>query len=122
MRLDEDARVLLVGVAELFARGYRFLHTRTQGRSRGDAHAAGADAAEIGQAVGGGGRLEAVGGLRDHKRERVLADAARSAEQDGVRQTAGGEALAQEAYRLVVAKEAAERHVLRVGHFVACVR
>ena len=66
---------LFVGFAQVFAGFDGFGHAALQGWRIADAGAVGADAAEVGQAVGFGG-FEAVDGPGQHQGQRVFARAA----------------------------------------------
>ena len=81
MGLDEDARLALVGFAQVVAGGDGFGDSVFEVGGVGDAGAVGADAAEVGQAVGFGG-VEAVDGLGEHQRQRVFARAARAGQDE----------------------------------------
>ena len=114
MRLDEDAGVLLVCIAHLLACSDRFREALIESERGGDALAIGADAAGIRQAVGRDGR-EAIGCLSQQHGERVLARAARAAQDHGGGQTAGGESLAQAAHGGLIAQEVGEVHQVSVS-------
>ena len=79
MRLHEDARLALVGIAQVLARFDRLGEAGLQVVGLGDAHAVGAVSAEVGQAVSRW-TLQAVHRLGDHLRQRELARALRPRE------------------------------------------
>ncbi len=107
--LDEDAGVFLIRIAHLFSRGNGFGEALVQSEGGADALAVRADAAGVRQAVRGDGR-EAIRRLRQQHGERVLARAARAAQDHGRGQTAGGEGLAQTMHRRLIAQEVGEVH------------
>ncbi len=111
--LDEDARFAFVGVAHVVAGTDGFVHQRVEIGGRGDARAIGADAAKVGQAVGFG-RLEAVDGLGQHKRQSVFARATRPRKDERMRETVGAHALAQVRDGGRVADEVLEAHGVRI--------
>ena len=114
MRLDEDAGFALVGFAKVIAGGNGFFDERFEIGRLGDARAVWADAAKVGQPVGLSG-VEAVDGLGQHQRERVLARAARSGEDERVRKAARAHTLAQMRDGCGVAEEILEAHGMRVA-------
>ena len=57
------------------------------------------------------GEALAIGGLREHARERVFADAARAGEEQGVRDAAAAESAAQSGDDAFVAEKFGEAHV-----------
>ena len=118
MRLDEDAGVLLVDFAHLFAGGDGFFDSRVEVGGLGDASAVAADVAEGGElaAVGSGfaGLALALEGHGEQERERVLARAAVAEEDERVREATGGDGGAEAVDRGAVADELVE--VLGEGH------
>ncbi len=112
--LDENPGLALVGIAHLFARRYRFGHSRMQVLGCADAHARFANSAEVRQAIRQG--LDAaIDRARHHQCEPVFADALGAAEQDGVGQAAAAEHLPELRYDGLVAMEISETHFRRVA-------
>ena len=111
VRLDEDARLALVGFAQIVAGVDGFIDKCFEVGGGCDADAVGADAAEIGQAIGLGGP-ETVDGLGEHEGERVFACAARTGQDHGVGKAAGTNAFAQVRDGGRVAEEVLESHEL----------
>ena len=113
--LDEDAGFALVGVAHVFAGGDGLGDQRFQVGGGPDAGAVLADAAEVGQAVGGGG-VQAVDGFGKHEGERVLARALGAGEDERLRKTLGGYTLAEAGDGGRVAEKLLEAHTLSLVH------
>ena len=116
--LDEDAGLALVGVAQLVAGGDGLGDQGFKVGGVGDAGAVGADAAEVGQAVGFGG-VEAVDGLGQHQGQRVLARAARAGQDERVGKALRADALAEMGDGLRVAEKVLEAHGLSLVHLSA---
>src|SRR5580658_2752657 len=99
MRLNEDARVLLIGLAEFFADGHRLVDLVFEVGGGGDAGAVVADAAEGGQGLAVGpevaGLAFALNGHGEHEGERVLSRSAGAGEDEGVGKAAGGNGSAE---------------------------
>ena len=76
MSLHEKARLFLVSLAQTFTRLHRFRKPRIEIGSLRNAQAVRASPAKIGQAIGFS-RRQAIQGLRQHQRQRVLPRAAR---------------------------------------------
>jgi len=95
MRLDEDAGVLLVGVAQLLAGGYGFVDLVFEVGDGGDAGAVVAGAAEAGERLAVGpeiaGLALALDGHGEHEGEGVFACSGGAGEDDGVRELSGGD-------------------------------
>ena len=83
-----------------------------------DAGAVGARAAEVGQAVDLGG-MEAVDGLGQHQRQRVLARPARPGQDQRLRKALGANALAQMRDRRRIAEKILKAHGLSLVHWRA---
>ena len=114
MRLNEDARLALVGLAQIVAGLDGFSDSIFEICGLGDAGAVGAAATEVGQAVGFCW-FEAVDCLGEHESERVFACAARAGQDHGVRKAAGADAFAQVRDRGGVAQKIAEGHETRLA-------
>ena len=97
--LDEDAGVLLVGLAHLFAGGDGFFYPCFQIRALDYAGAVAADAAEAGELAAGGvgfaGLALALQGHGQEEGEGVFACTAGAEEDERVRQAAGGDGSAE---------------------------
>ena len=94
MRLDEDAGVLFVGLAHVFAGGDGFVDFGLEVGGFGDAGAVSADAAEGGEFAAVdcfAGLALAFEGHREHQREGVFARATGAGDDERVRQAAGGD-------------------------------
>jgi hypothetical protein len=110
--LDEDAGVLLVGLAELFADGYGFVYFVFQVGGRGDAGAVVADSAEAGEGLAVGpeiaGLALAFDGHGKHEGEGVFSGSVGAGEDEGVGKTAGGDGGAEVLDGVGVAEEVVE--------------
>ena len=97
--LDEDAGVLLVGLAELFADGDGFVDLFFEVGGGGDAGAVVADAAEGGEGLAVGpevaGLALALDGHGEHEGEGVFSGSAGAGEDEGVGKAAGGDGGAE---------------------------
>ncbi len=117
MRLDEDARFALVGIAQVLARLDGLGKALLQRVGLGDANAVGAMAAEIGQAVGDG-PLQTVHRLRNHLSQRELARALRAGEDHRVRKVLVRQHLAQRVHHLGVAVKIRKGHSRRKAEYL----
>ncbi len=110
--LDEDAGVLLVGLAELFAGGDGFVDLVVEVGGGGDAGAVVADAAEAGEGLAVGpeiaGLALALDGHGEHEGEGVLAGSGGAGEDERVGETAGGDGGAEMLDGGAVAEEVVE--------------
>ena len=109
MRLDEQAGVALVGLAQVLARRHGFGEARCQVVGLADAQAVGARPQKSGR-PSLERALEAVERLGRHLRQLVFPRAARSRQDDGVRQAIARQHLAQAKDGFGVAVEIGERH------------
>ena len=95
MRLDQDAGVLFVGLAELFAGGYGFVDFVFEVDCAGDAGAVVTDAAEAGERLSVGpeiaGLALAFDGHGEHEGEGVLSRSAGAGQDERVRESTGGD-------------------------------
>ena len=94
--LNEDAGVLLVGLAELFAGGDGFVDLFFEVGGGGDAGAVVADTAEAGEGLAVGPEISAglalaLDGHGEHEGEGVFSCSAGSGEDEGVGEAAGGD-------------------------------
>ena len=97
MRLHEDARLFLVGFAEVLARLNRFAKARIEIACLPNARAVCTLAAEIRQTVGFQG-IEAVHRLRQHQGQRVFARSLPTSKYDSVRKMIARQHVAQPIY------------------------
>lgn len=95
VRLDEDAGLFLVDLAEFFAGGDGEGDLRVEVRGRGNAGAVVTDAAEGGEGLAGGPKIAgltlALDGHAEHEGEGVLAGAGSSGEEQRGGEAAGGD-------------------------------
>ena len=95
MRLDEDAGVLLVGLAEVFAGGYGLIDLLLEVGGGGDAGAVAADSAEAGEGLAVGPEVAWLALTLDchgeHEGEGVFACSSGAREDEGVGKATGGD-------------------------------
>src|SRR5579871_1464287 len=110
--LDEDAGVLLIGLAEVFARGYGLIDLLLQVGGGGDAGAVAADSAEGGQGLAVGPEVAwlalALNGHGEHDGEGVFACSGGAGEDEGVGKATGGDGGAEVFDGCGVAEEVVE--------------
>ena len=109
MRLDEDAGLALVGIAQVLARLHRFGKALFQRIGFGDANAVRASAAEVRQTVGDGA-LQAVHRLGHHLSERELPCSLRPGKNQRMGKVLVRQHLAQRVHRLGIAMKIRKRH------------
>ena len=115
VRLDQDARLALVGFAQAVAGFHSFGHALFEVGRGADAPAIRAGAAKIRQPVRLR-RVQAVEGLGEHQGKRVFARPARSGKDQRMRESRRAQALAQVPYRLRIAEKFLEAHGLSLVH------
>jgi hypothetical protein len=97
--LDEDAGVLLVGLAEVFAGGYGLIDLLLEVGGGGDAGAVAADSAEAGEGLAVGPEVAwlalALDGHGEHEGESVFACSGGAREDEGVGKATGGDGCAE---------------------------
>jgi hypothetical protein len=120
--LDEDAGVLLVDLAELFADSYGFVDFVFEMGGGGDAGTVAADATEGGEGLAIGPEVAwlafALDGHREHQGEGVFSCSAGAGEDEGVGETAGGDGGAEVLDGAGVAEEVVEGGGKRGHRFV----
>ena len=125
VRLDEDAGVLFVGVAEFFAGGYGFVDFVFEVGGGGDAGAVAADSAEAGEGLAVGPEIArlafALDSHGEHEGEGIFACSAGAGEDERVREATGGDGGAEVLDGVGVAEEVVERggQASRLGHLIS---
>ena len=114
MRLDKDAGVFLIHLAQFFPRGNGFAYALSKRQGEGDAGAVAADSAEIGQAVGDG-MLQAGHRLRQHNGQGVFARSARSGEEERRRHALRCDRLPQVTDGRLISRKLIEAHKTRLA-------
>jgi hypothetical protein len=113
--LDEDARLALVGLAQIVAGFHGLGYALFQVGCFANSNAVGADAAKVRQSVRF--RLvKTIEGLCEHERKRVFACPARAGENERMREPAGADAFAEVRDGLRIAEKILKAHVSSLEH------
>src|ERR1700733_13845665 len=111
MRLDEDASLFLIDLAQLLPGSDGFVDAVGEWQGKRDAGAVAANSAKIGEAVADR-VLQAGHGLRQHDGQRIFARAARAGKDERRRHPLRPNRLAQVADRRRIPRKLTEAHIM----------